>query len=176
MEWNPWGVPRRVVPVLFLFLLASCASRTQRSSQPPAWVGSGLETLPGSGTRFLYGMGRAEATITNVPLSKVTAQERARVNLAFALQSEIRSLLPAPASERLIRPVVEAVLPHYRITAVDLAPDGSRYALARLPYCDLVTALRIALADPNLAPPEEAPEWRDQLSCDPAARGFSESP
>jgi len=176
MEWNPWGVPRRVVPVLFLFLLASCASRTQRSSQPPAGFGSGLETLPGSGTRFLYGMGRAEATITNVPLSKVTAQERARVNLAFALQSEIRSLLPAPASERLIRPVVEAVLPHYRITAGYLAPDGSRYALARLPYAEMISALRMALARPSLVAPDQAPELRDLLSRNLAARGFSESP
>jgi len=173
---SPWRMNLRVAPVILLLLLASCASHGHPSSQAPAWVGQGPETLPGAGVLFLYGQGRAEPAIRNVPLSKVTAKERARVNLAFAVQSEIRSLLPLPGSERLIRPVVEAVLPHYRIVAMYSAPDGSRYALARLPYSELVTALRAGLADPGLIPPEEAPEMRDLLSRDLAARGLSESP
>ena len=155
-----------------LLVLAGCVSSLHKSSSPPAWVNSGAQALPDSGTAALYGIGRAEPNITNVPFSKVTAQERARVALAFALETEIRALLPAPAAAGLVRQAIEAALPRFRIVDRYLAPDGSRYALARLPYPELVRALRAALADPTLAPPDQAAELQGLLERNLKARGF----
>jgi hypothetical protein len=155
-----------------LLLVAACAGASHPAAVPPAWVTSGVEALPDSGTTALYGRGRAEPNITNVPFSKVTAQERARVALAFALETEIRALLPAPAAAGLVRPAIEAALPRFRIVDRYLAPDGSRYALARLPYPELVRALRAVIADPTLAPPDQAAERQGLLERNLKARGF----
>jgi hypothetical protein len=92
--------------------------------------------------------------------------------LAFALETEIRALLPAPAAAGLVRPAIEAALPRFRIVDRYLAPDGSRYALARLPYPELVRALRAVIADPTLAPPDQAAERQGLLERNLKARGF----
>ena len=161
--------------LLLAGLIAACAGRAGRISPAPAWVESGAGALPDPGQGALYGIGSAEPNITNVPLSKVTARERARVSLAFAVQDEVRRLVPAPGAEKLIRPVVEAVLPEHQVEDVYLAPDGTRYALARLPEAALVRALESALADPKIAPPEAAGELRRLLQHNLAARGLAPS-
>jgi len=155
-----------------LLLLLAAAAASPKITQPPAWVAAGVKALPDSGTAALYGIGRAEPNITNVPLSKVTAAERARVNLALALQAEIHSLLPVPAAEALVRPTIESALPRHRLAGKYLAPDRSRYALARLPYAELVKALRAALADPKLAPPDQAAELQALLERNLQAHGL----
>jgi hypothetical protein len=157
-----------------LLLLAACAGWSHKPAETPAWVTSGVKALPDAGTAALYGLGRAEPNITNVPFSKVTARERARIALAFALENEIRGLLPAPAAQGLIRPVIEAALPHCQIAGNYLAPDKSRFALARLPYSQLVKALKTALADPKLTAAEQAAELQALLDRNLQARGFHE--
>jgi len=161
---------RRALPLLFF--LGGCAGSLHQNAAPPAWVNSGAQALPDSGSTALYGIGRAEPNITNVPLSKVTAAERARVNLAFAIEAEVRALLPVPAAQSLIRPAIESALPHYRLAGKYLAPDQGRYALARLPYSELVNALRAAVADPKLVPPDQAAELQGRLERNLQARGL----
>ena len=170
MKANSMVGARHALPLLLLLIAGLAWSR--QPSEPPAWVASGAQALPDSGTTALYGIGRAEPNITNVPFSKVTAKERARVNLAFAIQAEVRALLPVPAPQSLIRPAVEAALPRCRIAGVYLAPDHGRYALARLPYSELVRALRAAVADPKLVPPDQAAELQGRLERNLQARGF----
>lgn len=166
---NGIGQLLRALPLL---LLLAAAVASSKSAETPAWVTAGAKALPDSGTAALYGIGRAEPNITNVPLSKVTAKERARVALAWALENEARALLPVPAAEGLVRPAVETALSQHRIAGVYLAPDRSRYALARLPYPELVKALRTALADPQLVRPEGAAELQALLERNLQARGL----
>lgn len=159
----------RVLAPVICLVAVGCAAH--RPAAVPAWVSQGVSALPEAGRDTLYGIGRAEPAITNVPLSKVTAQERARVELARALQTEILALVPAPGAERLVRPVVEAALPRHRVIGMYLADDGARYALVGLPVDELTQAISLALRTLEFPDPAEAAALQAAFARSLAARG-----
>jgi len=92
----------------------------------PGWVTRG--SVDTGGGRF-YGVGSVKG-IANHALARVTADNRARTELARLVESA--AVLSGRASTEQIRKHVNAILTSVRIVDHWIAPDGSVYALAEV--------------------------------------------
>lgn len=147
------SLPLARLAQIFALALTGCASLGAPLGQMrglqayPAWVRAGSIAQGSGAQRELVGVGEVRG-IRNVALSRSTADNRARAELARVLDAYVDAwvsqvALPGgPPQAPLARALAAAMLPAAQIVAHDYrADDGAVYALARLRLADAQAAI-----------------------------------
>lgn len=135
---------------LVVFTLGSCASGPKvRAPERPAWVDQGAGAYPGDQGECWYGVGIAAKSI-NPAMRRTKADHRARVDISRAVSSYVTGMIkdfmvdypdyfhPELAGSEeftssVSKEITEATLRGAEIVDHWAAPDGTFYALARMP-------------------------------------------
>ncbi len=144
-----------VSAMLTALIMTGCADKKIQRGPEPDWVRQGKHSLDDSGRTALYGIGSADARITNRPFKRMTADERARVDLAYAIHETVTNAIKQAMSdtagdhsgivESVALAATEDALSHWRVIHRYEDDKGMLHSLATVQMDKVSEAMKIQI-------------------------------